>query len=141
MVSLFSYKTEPGSDYKMCILVKFHISYEIFKKRNIMDKKRKVSSAMEPYVRFVLQRDKIPFSVEQNGNDYLFAIPVSSRRFTEVIEDALCEKQRESYLSRIPVYSARTLKNREKLKRLMRLNNRQGYHVLAADQENYYKFA
>jgi len=106
-----------------------------------MDKKRKVSSAMEPYVRFVLQRDEIAFSVEKNGNDYFFTIPVSSRRFTEVIEDALCEKQRDCYLSRTPVYSARTLKNREKLKRLMRLNNRQGYHVLAADQEKYYKYA
>ena len=106
-----------------------------------MNKKRNVSSAMEPYVRFVLQRDRIPFSVEQNGNNYLFAIPVSSRRFTEVIEDALCEKQRDGYISRIPVYSARTLVNKKKLKRLMRLNNRQGYHVLAADQENYYKYA
>lgn len=102
------------------------------------DKRRKVSSVMEPYIKFVLKRDHIPAHSWKEGDHYIFAMNISSRRFTEVLEDALCEKQREKYLSNTPVYSYRTLKNPEKLRRLMELNNRRGYHILKCDEKKYY---
>lgn len=101
-------------------------------------KKRKVSRVMKPYIELVLQRDAIPYTCEIAREGYIFTIAISNRRFTEVIEDALCEKQRNRYISRIPVYSYRTLMNREKLERLMRLNQRRGYHILESDQEKYF---
>lgn len=99
---------------------------------------RKVSSVMKPYIVLVLKRDGIPFVYTKVEDDYVFTIQISNRRFTEVLEDALCEKQRERYISRIPVYSYRTLMNQSKLQRLQKLNNRSGYHVLKADEEKYF---
>ena len=61
---------------------------------------RKVSSVMKPYIVLVLKRDGIPFVYTKVEDDYVFTIQISNRRFTEVLEDALCEKQRERYISR-----------------------------------------
>ena len=99
---------------------------------------RKVSSVMKPYIIFVLQRDEIPYICCKEKNCYYFFMSISNRRFTEVLEDALCEKQRENYISRTPVYSYRTLMNRQKLHRLQTLNKRKGYHVLKADEKRYF---
>lgn len=80
---------------------------------------RKVSSVMKPYIEFVLKRDEIPYKMKRKSDCWLFQMDISNRRFTEVLEDALCEKQRSRYISHIPVYSFRTLMNREKLGRLI----------------------
>lgn len=101
-------------------------------------KKRKVSSAMKPYIEFVLKRDGIPYEAERESDYWMFTMSISNRRFTEVLEDALCEKQRNQYKSRIPVYSFRTLKNRDKLERLMCLNQKRGYHILKQDETKYF---
>lgn len=101
-------------------------------------KKRKVSSAMKPYIEFVLKRDRIPYEAKRESDYWMFTMSISNRRFTEVLEDALCEKQRNQYKSRIPVYSFRTLKNRDKLERLMCLNQKRGYHILKQDETKYF---
>lgn len=98
---------------------------------------RNVSSTMKPFIVFVLKRDKIPYRVEPSGDGYKFYLKISSRRFTEVLEDALCEKQRRTTMSRTPVYSLRTMRNPEKRDRLMRLNGRKGFHILKQDREKY----
>ena len=102
-----------------------------------MDKKRKISSVMEPYIRNVLERDKIPYRSTVKNDGFVFYMPLTNRQFTEVLEDALCEKQRSESKSRIPVYSARTLLNREKRSRLMNLNGKQCFHILRADIETF----
>lgn len=99
---------------------------------------RRVSSAMEPYIKFVLKRDGILYKAKKISDYWLFQMDISNHRFTEVLEDALCEKQRNKYISRIPVYSFRTLMNREKLERLMKLNQRRGYHILKQDEAKYF---
>lgn len=102
------------------------------------NRRRKVSSAMKPYIAYVLERDKIPYQTKEMSGFWLFQMDITNRRFTEVLEDALCEKQRNKYISRIPVYSFRTLMNSEKLERLMKLNQRRGYHILKQDELKYF---
>ena len=36
------------------------------------NRKRKVSSAMEPYIKFVLERDGIPYQMEKRPDFWLF---------------------------------------------------------------------
>lgn len=102
-----------------------------------MEKVRKVSGVMKPYMTFVLKRDNIPFRFERNGDNYLVHTAISNRRFAEVVEDSLCEKQRDTTMSKTPVYSYRTIVNREKRARLMKLYGRNGFHVLAQDMEKF----
>lgn len=102
------------------------------------NRRRKVSSAMKPYIEFVLQRDNIPYKTEKFPEYWIFQMTISNQRFTEVLEDALCEKQRNRYISKTPVYSFRTLMNQEKLEHLMTLNHRRGYHILKQDELKYF---
>ena len=53
-----------------------------------MDKKRKISSVMEPYIRNVLERDKIPYRSTVKNDGFVFYMPLTNRQFTEVLEDA-----------------------------------------------------
>lgn len=92
-----------------------------------------VSKKMKPYVQFVMERDKIPFEFSTNKKGYVLSFNGSNKDFTEVLEDALCEKQREESNSTIPVYSYNTLKNEKKRNRLMKLNRRKGFVVLRSD--------
>ena len=103
-----------------------------------MNKRReiKVSKVMWPYVQIVLDRDHLTYeTIKGESNRILLAFDGSSRRYTEVLEDALCEKQRAEGLFDIPVYSYRTLRNREKRDRLLKLNKKRGYYVLKQDYE------
>lgn len=96
----------------------------------------KVSLVIWPYIKKVLIRDGIAYSVNSlNNKTILLHAGISARRFTEVLEDALCEKQRETTNSKIPVYSYRTLKNKDKRKRLIQVNEKSGFHVYIKDIE------
>ena len=55
---------------------------------------RKVSSAMEPYIKFVLERDGIPYQMEKRPDFWLFQLDIRNRRFTEVLVEAICGKHR-----------------------------------------------
>ncbi len=93
-----------------------------------------VSLAIWPYMKNVLERDDIIYSVHYiNHEKLLLDANISARRFTEVMEDTLCEKQRETTRSKVPVYSYRTLKNKDKRKRLINLNGKTGFHVYSKD--------
>ena len=95
----------------------------------------RVSNVMWPYVHRVLERDgysDISFETTKNGI-ILEVDGMSNRRFTEVVEDAKCEKQRHEQNSGVPVYSYRTLKNKGKHKWLLALNGKRGFHVLKQD--------
>jgi hypothetical protein len=86
----------------------------------------------------VCKRDNIEFTVEgRNDKGTSLSLPVSNRAFKVVLEDAMCELERYSRPSNIPVYSYRTITNPEKFKRLKRLNNRKGYYILKKDSKVY----
>ena len=93
-------------------------------------RKRKSSEVMLPYIISVLKRDEIPYEVEKGC---IISAPISNRGFTEILEDALCEKQRDETECKIPVYSYRTIRNPEKFSRLKKLNGKKGFHVLQQD--------
>ena len=96
-------------------------------------KEVKTSKAMMPYIIAVLQRDHIPFEIRPG--EKIFLPETSNRGFTIVLEDALCEKQRENTQNKLPVYSYRTIRNPKKLERLRKLNGRRGFHYLKQDKE------
>ena len=96
---------------------------------------RKASFVMEPYIEGVLKRDRIPYQRKHKGDHAEFGVAISNRRFQEVVEDALCEKQKAESHSSIPVYSLRTVRNREKRTRLAAWYGRNGFRILKADQK------
>lgn len=98
-----------------------------------------VSNVMLPHVQKVLVRDHISYQIKQEcvskGEESvrLLLPETSNREFTVILEDALCEKQREETQSKIPVYSYRTLRNLKKRNRLMSLNGMKSFHILRQD--------
>lgn len=104
---------------------------------------RRVSKTMLPYVKYVLERDQINFVCYEEAelSNCIVSLAVSNRRFTEIIEDALCEKQRDETFCKTPVYSLRTIKNKNKRDRLMQLNQKKGFHILKKDMERYLLYA
>ncbi len=84
-----------------------------------MEKKRKVSKYMTPYVEMVLERDNIQYTILTEEEFNFFNLSVSNNRFSEVVEDAIAlEEQMRLYDNKILVVSLKTVKNKEKLKRL-----------------------
>ena len=95
-----------------------------------------ISEVMLPHLCKVLERDEIPYQeIRKEDQIQLYLPETSNRGFTVILEDALCEKQRDETKSKIPVYSYRTLKNREKRNRLMSINGKKGFHILRQDIE------
>lgn len=98
-------------------------------------KKRKTSELMKPYMEIVMERDDIPYNfIREKGNLYI-ETDVSSNRFSEVLEDALCLKQQKESTREKLVISARTLKNSQKRKRLMKAAKTKSYTILREDQK------
>lgn len=96
----------------------------------------KYSKALWPFIEQVCARDQISIRGKSIENDMVEAeLICSADRSMEVLEDAMCEEQRDTTVSKIPVYSYNTLKNKEKLHRLMKLNGKHGFHVLKQDYE------
>lgn len=83
----------------------------------------------------VLERDQVKYSVySDNGPEIQFSIPDSID--PEILtEDIACEEQRQQSQAKIPVYSKRTLKDKEKLERLRNYYGKKGFHVLEKDEE------
>ncbi len=93
-----------------------------------------VSNRMLPYFEKICRRDKLSFiSVGQNEYGVCVRMNVPNRRFKEVIEDCMCEIEKETYRSNIPVYSLRTLKDSNKLRNLMKINGKRSFHILKKD--------
>lgn len=90
----------------------------------------------------VCDRDNINYQiVDENESEITIEIDLSEDAVEEFEEDVLCEKQRQETESKLPVYSYRTLTNREKRDRLMAFYGKRGFHTLRQDYEkahNYY---
>lgn len=105
-------------------------------------KLRKVSPALLPFVEDVCQRDGIPILEKEyeKGKKCLISVPVGSRRFTELIVDAKCEKQRfES--DGLPVLSYRTVKNTPKRRRILEACGTNAFHILHEDAAKYQRIS
>lgn len=104
-------------------------------------KLRKVSPALLPFVEDVCQRDGIPISEKKYEEERCWiSVPVGSRRFTELIVDAKCEKQRfES--DGIPVLSYRTVRNTKKRRRILEANGTNAFHILREDAAKYQRIS
>lgn len=83
------------------------------------------------YILHVLERDKINYSVTDDGD---FSLP-GDIDLTELAEDVMCEEQRQNTEAKIPVYSKRTLENKEKFARLKAFYGKNGFHVLKSDKK------
>lgn len=90
----------------------------------------------------VCDRDNINYQiVEANESEITIEIDLSEDAAEEFEEDVLCEQQRQGTESKLPVYSYRTLVNKEKRDRLMGFYGKRGFHTLKQDYEkahNYY---
>ena len=96
-------------------------------------KKRKTSELMKPYIEDILKRDDIMYNFIEEKGDLYVETDVSSNRFSEVLEDALCLKQQAESPRKKLVISARTLKNSQKRKRLMKAARTKSYTILRDD--------
>ena len=86
----------------------------------------KVEDGKTEYLLHVLKRDKIDYT--QTGN-VVFNLP-DNINLEELEEDIACEEQRQGTQAKIPVYSRRTMENKEKLSRLQKYYGKKGFHVL-----------
>lgn len=91
-------------------------------------------------VKHVCDRDSIPYQIiESDTENATVEFDVNEEQLEELEEDALCEKQKNDAHSMIPVYSYRTLVNKEKRDRLMSFYGMKGYCVLERDYEKVHR--
>ncbi|MCC2255961.1 hypothetical protein LKD70_16335 [Ruminococcus sp. CLA-AA-H200] len=89
------------------------------------------SHGKQEFLIHVLKRDNIAYSLADDGT---FDLP-DTVNLDELAEDAACEEQRQTTVAKVPVYSKRTLENKEKLERLQAFYGKRGFHVLQKDQD------
>lgn len=102
-----------------------------------------VSQSNLPYFEKVCMRDDIEYKIlspNKKGVDVLIK-DISDRKFKVILEDSICERERKKNKNDIPVYSLRTIKNKEKIKRLMKINQKSCFHVLSKDIDKYEMYA
>lgn len=98
---------------------------------------KRIGNEMWCYLEIVLKRDEIPYEYHKESG--YVETHISARRFKEAVEDAFCEKQRSESLGNIPVYSLKTMKDKEKVKRLMKINGSRSFVILRKDAHEYAK--
>lgn len=96
-------------------------------------KRKKTSSFMMPYLKTVLERERLPYRFIKDSENLYVEVDVSTNRFTELMEDALCLVQMEQSESNCLVISERTLRNSKKRKALMKMHGRKSYTLLKSD--------
>ena len=97
-------------------------------------KLRKVSAIMKPYIKTVLEREQIPYSFTEEG---MCQTNLSSLRYSEILEDALCLLQKET--TGINTVSVRTLGKRKKMRQVVNPlpNGVRIYSILNNDKAKY----
>lgn len=82
---------------------------------------RRVRKELAPYMSWALERDKISYNI-RDMLDYVEFMTdgLSSRQFTNLYEEAECEKERlESPTPEIPVLSYRAAMNTKRMKKIL----------------------
>lgn len=103
---------------------------------------RTVSKELSPYVAWVLERDGILYtskSLEGIGHYTEFKTDISAQRFRNVLEDAVCERERRaSPTPNIPVLSYRAALNPSRMRTLLDYYGADCYVIREKDQSRYY---
>ena len=103
---------------------------------------RTVSKALSPFVAWALERDGIPYTsreIEGIGQYTEFQTDISARRFRNVLEDAVCEKERRaSPTPDIPVLSYRASLNPVRMRALLDYYHSDCFVIREQDQIRYY---
>lgn len=103
---------------------------------------RTVSKDLSPFVAWVLERDGIPYTsreIEGIGQYTEFQTDISARRFRNVLEDAVCEKERRaSPTPDIPVLSYRASLNPVRMRALLDYYHSDCFVIREQDQIRYY---
>lgn len=103
---------------------------------------RTVSRELSPYVAWVLERDGIPYTfkdIQGIGQYTEFQMDTSSRRFRNIVEDAVCEKERRaSPTPDIPVLTYRAALNPVRMRALLAFYGTDCFVVLGTDQKKYF---
>ena len=107
---------------------------------------RRVSRELAPFVRWALDRDGIPYKyaeIGENNDEHgyvVFQLDISSRRFTNAVEDAKSEKERrESATPEIPTLSYRAALNPARMQQLLKQYGADCFVVRAAERQKYLK--
>ena len=100
---------------------------------------RRVSKELAPYMSWALERDKISYTVRDMGNYMEFLTDgLPSRQFTNLYEDAECEKERlESFTPEIPVLSYRAAMNTVRMKKILEFYGTDCFVVRKKDHTKY----
>ena len=94
-----------------------------------------INGVLRKYVETICRRDCIPYAITTVECGEI-SLEISTQvNVDELLEDALCEQQRDQTNAKLPVYSFRTLRNKEKLERLMDYYGKKGVHVLKEDEK------
>lgn len=103
---------------------------------------RTVSRELSPYVAWVLERDGIPYTfkdIHGIGQYTEFQMDISSRRFRNIMEDAVCEKERRaSPTPDIPILTYRAALNPVRMRALLTFYDMNCFVVLGTDQKKYF---
>lgn len=103
---------------------------------------RTVIKDLSPFVAWVLERDGIPYTsreIEGIGQYTEFQTDISARRFRNVLEDAVCEKERRaSPTPDIPILTYRAALNPVRMRALLTFYDMNCFVVLGTDQKKYF---
>ena len=106
-------------------------------------KTRKVSKIMAPYLRKELDHRKIKYKFTP-GDPGIIETELSNKQFHEIMENALCVKQRVESRSKLPVLSLGMITNdrrfTEKSRELAGPDGSFAFHILHKDYENYMNY-
>ena len=103
---------------------------------------RTVSKDLSPFVAWALERDGISYmsrEIEGIGCYTEFQADLSNRKFRNIVEDAICEKERRaSPTPDIPVLSYRAALNPVRMRALLDYYGADCFVIREQDQTRYY---
>lgn len=104
-------------------------------------KEFKIEKEMCPYVKIVMNRDKINGKLSENKSGGVLTGELTDEEFEILMEDAACEEQRLRPEENpfYPVYSFRTIMNAQKLERLRKHYKCGAFFILKKDEAQYKK--
>lgn len=107
----------------------------------MLKKHRKVSKDLFPYLKRVLKESNVDYISREKDSFVEIEVEMSSRQFSDFVEDAKCEVERFSDgCPDIPVVSYRTAIHPEKLGRVLEKYNTHCYFILEADKNKWREF-
>lgn len=99
---------------------------------------RKVGKELFPYVIRVMDKYGIGYSSKEYPNYFEISTDISSRHFSDVVNDAKCEMQRQnSNCPEIPVVSCRTALNPSKMEAVLNEQHANCFVLLKSEEKKF----